>query len=60
MYILGKKKPKLINIAVLDFPNTFHNFDLKIWNGWATRIVKPILKTRKVIDDECQNFMKHV
>ena len=29
---------------------TFHNFALKTEAGWATRLVKPILKTRNVND----------
>ena len=41
------------NIAISHFTTTFHNFALKIETGGATRMFKPILKTRNVNDDAC-------
>ena len=29
---------------------TFHDFGLAIETGWGTKVAKPILKIRKVID----------
>ena len=36
-------------MTILNFMTTFHNFDLRIETGWATRVVKPILKIRNVM-----------
>ena len=33
----------------LQFMTTFHNFALKGETSWATRVIKPILKTRNVL-----------
>ena len=49
MYIL-RKTQKLKNI-ISYFTITFYIFVLKIETGWATRMIKPILKARNVIDD---------
>ena len=50
MYIL-RKTQKLKNMTVSHFAATFQNFSLKIETRLATRMVKPILKTRSVNDD---------
>ena len=55
MYILRKtrKLKKNKNITVSHFTTTFHNFALKIGTNGATRMVKPILKTRNVNYNAC-------
>ena len=50
MFIL-RKTQKLKNITISYFKTTFHSFAVKIETGWATRMVKSILKTRNVDDD---------
>ena len=52
MCFFKKKSAKDKNIAILLFVSTFHNVAHKLKTGWAARMVKPILKTRKV-DDKC-------
>ena len=52
MYFFKNKSAKDKNIAILLFVSTFHNVARKLKTGWAARMVKPILKTRKV-DDKC-------
>ena len=52
MYFFKKKSAKDKNIAILLFASTFHNIAHKLKTGWAARMVKSILKTRKV-DDKC-------
>ena len=51
MYIL--RKTQKLKTTISYYTTTFHNLPLKIENGWATRMVKPILKTRNVNDNEC-------
>ena len=46
-----RKNQKLKNITISYFKTTFHNFTVEIETGWATRMVKSILKTRNVDDD---------
>ena len=46
-----RKTQKLKNIKISYFKTTFHNFAVEIETGWATRMVKSILKTRNVDDD---------
>ena len=50
MYFFKKKSAKDKNIAILLFVSTFHNVAHKLKTGWAAKMVKPILKTRKVDD----------
>ena len=39
-----KKRPQKLNIKLLHFTNTFHNFALKIETSWAKSVVKPTLE----------------
>ena len=42
-----EKGAKDKSITILLFMSNFHNFAYKLKTGWATRVVKPILKTIK-------------
>ena len=47
---LQKEGAKDKSIKILLYMTTFHNFAVRMETGWATRVVKPILKIINVIN----------